>query len=60
MLKFAVGTCKRPNPDTVSDMEDIVKVWSDLDKSQIAERIISGMFFYTDSNNATMAPTLHI
>ncbi|XP_077936579.1 uncharacterized protein LOC144383347 [Gasterosteus aculeatus] len=40
-----LGTFKRPDPDTIADKDlqvDIVKVWSDLDRSQIAEGLISG------------------
>ncbi|XP_036943300.1 uncharacterized protein LOC119013056 [Acanthopagrus latus] len=38
------GTFKRPDPETVSEEDfevDIVKAWSDLDKSLIAEGLIS-------------------
>lgn len=46
---FPVGTFKRPDPDTISDEDlqiDIVKAWSDLDKSIIAEGLISGMYVF--------------
>ena len=48
-LLFSVKCCvvvkpQRPDPGTISDMEvDVVKVRPDLDKSQIAEGLISGM-----------------
>ncbi|ROJ64739.1 hypothetical protein DPX16_3761 [Anabarilius grahami] len=41
-----VGTFKRPDPDTISEKDlqvDIVKSWSDLNKSQIAEGLISAL-----------------
>ena len=45
---LAVGTFKRPDPETMSekDMEvDVVKAWSDQDRSMIAEGIISGLYY---------------
>lgn len=68
---FAVGTFKRPDPETVSEEDfevDIVKAWSDLDKSLIAEGLISGMDYiwpvlYTIINfekcEKTKVSTLH-
>lgn len=44
--EFAVETFKRPDPDTISEKDlevDIVKAWADLDRSLIAEGLISGL-----------------
>lgn len=45
---LVVGTINRPDPDTISEKHlevDIVKAWSDLDRSLIAEGLISGLSF---------------
>lgn len=45
-ISFQVGTFKRPDPDTISDRDlevDIIKAWTDLDKSLIAEGLIQGL-----------------
>lgn len=42
---FAVGMFKRPDPENVTEDDlqvDIVKAWDDLDKSQIAEGLVTG------------------
>ncbi|XP_067307544.1 uncharacterized protein [Pseudorasbora parva] len=58
-----LGTFKRPDPDTLSEKDlqvDIVKSWSDLNKSQIAEGLISGTTvanpFSTSVRHSTLAP----
>uniref|UniRef100_A0A096MFA4 HMG domain-containing protein n=1 Tax=Poecilia formosa TaxID=48698 RepID=A0A096MFA4_POEFO len=58
-----LGIFKRPNPDDISDKElevDIVKAWSDVDKSIIADALISGTTvvnpFSTSTHHSTLAP----
>ncbi|XP_033970117.1 uncharacterized protein LOC117469770 [Trematomus bernacchii] len=58
-----LGTFKRPDPDTISESDlevDIVKAWSELDKSHIAEGLISGTSvanpFCTSVRHSTLAP----
>ncbi|XP_055024533.2 uncharacterized protein [Misgurnus anguillicaudatus] len=58
-----LGTFKRPDADSISDNDleiDIAKSWSDLDKSQIAEGLISGESianpYYTPVCHSTLAP----
>uniref|UniRef100_A0A8P4FW34 Ubiquitin-like protease family profile domain-containing protein n=1 Tax=Dicentrarchus labrax TaxID=13489 RepID=A0A8P4FW34_DICLA len=56
-------TFKRPDPDTISDKDlqvDIVKAWTDLDRSLIAEGLISGTSvanpYSTTPGHSTLAP----
>lgn len=51
---LVVGTFKRPDPETISEKDlevDIVKAWSDLDRSLIAEGLISGLDFFNAVDN---------
>ncbi|KAK0156411.1 hypothetical protein N1851_000281 [Merluccius polli] len=54
---------KRPDPDTISDKDlevDIVKAWADLDRSLIAEGLISGTSvanpYSSTPGHSTLAP----
>ncbi|KAI4796434.1 hypothetical protein KUCAC02_026986 [Chaenocephalus aceratus] len=58
-----LGTFKRPDPDTISESDlevDIVKAWSELEKSLVAEGLISGTSvanpFCTSVCHSTLAP----
>lgn len=51
---MAVGTFKRPDLVDISDKDlenDIMKAWSDLDKSVIAESLISGICLFHVKND---------
>ncbi|XP_030581204.1 uncharacterized protein LOC115777435 [Archocentrus centrarchus] len=63
VLDVPIGTFKRPDPNTISDKDlevDIIKAWTDLDKSLIAEGLIQGTsvanpYCKTD-RHSTLAP----
>ena len=47
-FSLVVGTFKRPDPDTITEKDlevDIVKAWSDLDRTLVAEGLVSGWNF---------------